>query len=53
MTLIEIPGAGHMFLAPSAADSHRNLDMITNAVAAWLDTVPGMPGSGNGPPGHA
>jgi predicted alpha/beta-hydrolase family hydrolase len=44
MTLVEIPGAGHMFLAPSAADSHRNLDMITNAVATWLDTVPGIDG---------
>lgn len=39
MALVEIPGADHMFMAASATDSRRNLDTITKAVSAWLDTV--------------
>jgi hypothetical protein len=37
MALVEIPGANHMFMAASAADSRRNLETITHAVAIWLD----------------
>jgi uncharacterized protein len=42
MTLVEIPGANHMFLAASPADSRRNLEAITYAVASWLETIPGI-----------
>jgi predicted alpha/beta-hydrolase family hydrolase len=44
MALVEVPGANHMFLAASAADSRRNLEAITHAVASWLETVPGIAG---------
>ena len=34
----KIPGANHMFLAASPADSRRNLEAITYAVTTWLPT---------------
>ncbi|MFJ8158951.1 alpha/beta family hydrolase [Streptomyces sp. NPDC094468] len=39
MSLVEIPGANHMFLAPSVSASRENLRAITSAVATWLDAV--------------
>jgi predicted alpha/beta-hydrolase family hydrolase len=42
MALVEIPGGDHMFRAAPPADSRRNLETITNAVATWLETVPGI-----------
>jgi uncharacterized protein len=42
MALVEIPGANHMFLAASPADSRRNLEAITHAVTTWLETIPGI-----------